>query len=124
MVIEIAATAIGLLIASFLGILAWLGKRIFDRVDEVHNKIITIAQAVYAHDGGDRIRELEDDVQALNNSVYDENGTNGIIRKLERQDRKLRTITRIVYQLANNMNVIKDHFDIKGIGIIKTREDE
>jgi uncharacterized membrane protein YhiD involved in acid resistance len=121
---EIAIAVATLLITAFLGILAWLGKRIFDRVDEIHGKVITIVQAVYEPSGTDRIRVLEDTMQLIQTSIYDENGTNGLIRKIDRLDRKTRAITRIVYQLANNMNVVKDHFDIKGIGVIKTRDSE
>lgn len=118
---EMAVIIAGALITTFLGILAWIGKRTIERVDKVHEKTIEVVKAVYSPNGEDRIRQLENSIDKLTTAIYDPEGTNGLLRKVNRIGRRQRRQQEINLQIANALNVVKDRLDLK-YDVIKIKD--
>ena len=106
--IELSIALATILITAFLGLIAYLGKKAVDKIDLIHEKVIKIVDIVYDEDGADRIRRLEVDIRELNTTIFDINGTNGIMRKLRRLEINRRSNYRINQQLCRVMNEMID----------------
>lgn len=110
---------IGAVITALLALIAYIGNKGLAKLDDIDDKVIKLILAVYGPEGNgeDKIQSLRDSVHSINQTLFDPNGTNGVIRKLVRLDRAKRHSRRIDLKLISVMNdiIAKANLDLEPV---------